>query len=93
MILYPTLNVKGAKDMNKIIITTESVTYAIKARRLLFSVGIPSKLIKIDASLSERGCTHGVMISERDFLSAAKILRDNGLNYSVAKRNKRYDIP
>lgn len=79
--------------MNKMILTTESVTYAIKARRLLSYAGIQSKLIKVDASIKNRGCTHGVLINNRDFLSAVKVLRDNELNYSVIDRSNNNDIP
>ena len=78
--------------MNKTIITTDSVTYAIKARRLLSSIGISSKLIKIDALLSKTGCTHGILIKENDFLSTVKVLRDNNINYSVINGTNKYDI-
>ncbi len=77
------MNAKGALDLNKITITNGSVTYAIKSRKLLKSIGIPSKLIKIDASLSKNGCTHGLEISRSDFFDAIKILKSNGIPYSV----------
>ena len=73
--------------MNKTIIVTESVTYAVKAKRLLSSSGIPSKLIKTDSSLSKSGCNHGIMINSRDFLSAVKVLRDFGISYSITERS------
>ncbi len=79
--------------MNKTILTTESVTYAIKAKRLLSYSGIQSKLIKVDPSIKRNGCTHGILINNRDFLSAVKVLRDNEINYSVIERNGKYDIP
>ena len=71
--------------MNKIVLSTASVTYAIKGTRLLSSAKIPSKLVKIDTSTTNTGCTHGIMINENDFLSSVKILRDNGIPYSVYK--------
>ena len=79
--------------MNKIIITMESVTYAAKARKLLASVGISSKLIKTDTSLSSSGCTHGILINNRDFLSTVKMLRDSDIPYSVIEKDDKHDIP
>ncbi len=36
------------------------LTYAIKAQKELSAVGIDTKVVKLDASLSRRGCTYGV---------------------------------
>ena len=69
--------------MNKIIITVGSVTYAIKSRKLLSGIGIPSKLIKVDALLSKNGCTHGLEIPKIHFLDAVMVLKMNGIPYSV----------
>ena len=71
--------------MNKIIITVGSVTYAQKAKRVLNSANISSKLIKIDSSLSENGCTHGIEIRYNDFLGAINELKEYGIPYSVSK--------
>lgn len=75
--------------MKKIVLSSASVTYAIKGVRLLSSAKIPSKLVKIDSGVSSFGCTHGVMINESDFLSAVRIFRENGLPYSVYKDNTK----
>ena len=69
--------------MNKNIITFESVTYAIKARKILSRANISSKLIKTDSLSLSAGCTHGLEISASSFLDAVKLLRDNNIEYSV----------
>ena len=69
--------------MKKTIITVGSVTYAAKAQRLLRSVNIPSKLVKIDPSYAPSGCTHGIEINYNDFISAAGELRRNNIQYNV----------
>ena len=73
--------------MKKVVLSTASVTYAVKGARLLSSAKIPSKLVKIDPSAASTGCTHGIMINENDFLSAVKLLRDSSIPYSVYKGN------
>ena len=37
-----------------------SLTYAIKAQKELAGAGIHAKVVKLDASMSRRGCTYGV---------------------------------
>ena len=52
--------------MGKTIITFDSVTYALKARKLLTKAGINAKIVKISGELS-KGCTHGVEIYPNTF--------------------------
>ena len=84
MILYNTISLqKELKEMKKTVLSTASVTYAMKGIRLLSSSKITSKLVKIDSASSSSGCTHGIMINEADFLNAVRILRDHGIPYSL----------
>ena len=76
---------EGVLNLNKTIITVGSITYAIKCRKLLFKNGIRSKLVKLDSSDIENGCTNGIEITEKDFLTVASILRSNGINYKIHK--------
>ena len=64
-------------------ITVGAVTYAIKARKLLTSVGIKARLVKVSLEANQGGCTHGIEIDEDDLYAAAGVLRSNGINYSV----------
>ena len=69
--------------MNKTIVTVETVTYAMKARKLLLRSGIQSKLIKTDSQDSKKGCRHGLEISNKDYFETVKILGENGIKFSV----------
>ena len=69
--------------MNTTTITVSSQTNAIKAKRILERNGIRSDLVKIDASKSDAGCTHGLRILNSDYFSAISILRNAELVYSV----------
>ena len=71
--------------MNKTIITLSSVTYASKAKKLLLRYGISAKIVKIDSTLSDNGCTHGIEISGKDLLETIRILRENEFYYSIYK--------
>ena len=73
--------------MKKTVLSTVSITYATKGIRLLSASKIKAKLVKIDSRSSDSGCTHGIVINDSDFLSAVKILRENGIQYSVYKDN------
>lgn len=74
--------------MKNVIITVGSVTYAIKLGKLLRRGGIESKLIKVEGNENDRGCTHAVEISERDFYGAVAIMKASGIEYSVYKDKK-----
>ena len=69
--------------MKKIIITTGSVTFAMKAKRLLESQGIPSPVIKLDSVKTENGCTHGIEIDYKNFLATVSLLKSKGIPYKV----------
>ena len=68
--------------MKKILLTVESVTYAIKSRKLLNSEGICAYVIKNDGAKGE-GCRYGVEIAYEDMMNAAKIMREHGIKYTV----------
>jgi hypothetical protein len=85
MLLHPHIlrRAEGVLDLNKIILTVGSVTYAIKARKLLAGIGIPSELIKVDASLSDKGCNFGIKIPYVRFYDAIEELKARKIPYSV----------
>ena len=85
MITYTTIYAKGASGMRKIVLSTPSVTYAMKGVRLLSLAKIAAKSVKTDSSKTGSGCTHGIMINYDDFLGAVRVLRDNDIPYSVYK--------
>ena len=69
--------------LNTVIISLESSTYAIKAKRLLSKLGISVRAVKIDALGAERGCTHGIEFDNSLFYSVISALKESGLKYSV----------
>ena len=77
--------------MKSIIVTVGSVTFALKLQKLFLRAKIRSKLVKVDNTRTENGCTHGLEIRESDFYQAVVIMKSNGINYSVYNQNG-YDL-
>ena len=71
--------------MNKTTVTVGSVTYAMKAKRLLSRMNIQSKLVKVDASKTAGGCTHGLEFASADFYTVVMGLKNAGIHYSIYK--------
>ena len=56
-----------------------SVTYAMKAQKLLAAAAIPSHAIKLDATLSRHGCLWGIRFSYNQRNNVTAILQKNGI--------------
>lgn len=69
--------------MKKTTVTLDSVTYAIKLRKLLSKAKIKSRLIKVSDGAKMGGCAHGVEFDEEYFYDAVVIMKENGINYSL----------
>lgn len=69
--------------MKKTTVTLDSVTYAIKLRKLLSRAKIKSRLIKVSDGAKMGGCAHGVEFDEEYFYDAVVIMKENGINYSL----------
>ena len=69
--------------MDKTVLVIGSVTYAIKARRVLSRAGIQSKVIKTDVTDKNSSCTHGIEITANDLYSAVVALKNAGISYSL----------
>ncbi len=83
---------KEPKTLDNTTIIIGSVTYAVKARRLLAHDGIRARLIKLSRGESSEGCTHGIEIPSSRFFDAVVILKEGGIPYSVLSEARR-DIP
>ena len=68
--------------MAKVIVTFNSVTYALKGRKILSRSGIGARLIKVDAELT-KSCTYGLEIDNNLFLDAVRLMKSAGLDYTV----------
>ena len=68
------------------ILTVKTITMGLKAKKILASHSIKSRLIKIDASRSMNGCQYGIEFSEYEFHNAVNALKEAGMEYGVYKR-------
>ena len=68
--------------MAKVIVTFNSVTYALKGRKILSRSGIGARLIKVDTELA-RSCTYGLEVDNNLFLDTVRLLKSAGLDYTV----------
>ena len=74
---------EGVVCLNKITISLGSVTYAMKAQKMLSGKKIHSKLIKLDVGKAADGCIYGLIISDFDYPDVATLLRKEGLAFSL----------
>ena len=51
-----------------------SLTYAIKAQRALIENEIPCEIVKLDSSMTRRGCAYGVTFSCEEQRAARSVL-------------------
>ncbi len=65
--------------MNSKFLVVSSVTYALKAKNMLESAGIPTRLTRSDDMKASHGCGYGITVSEHDARNAVKQLRSKGL--------------
>ncbi len=79
---------KEPSTMENTTITVGSITYAIKARRILLHSGIRSRLVKVITEQSARGCTHGISLPSARFFDAVVALKRAGIEYSVYRGGK-----
>lgn len=64
------------------IASLKSMTYAIKAQKILSNYYISSEIIKLDTTLSKKGCSYGVKFDCINLYSAEKALNNNNIKYS-----------
>ena len=69
--------------MNTTTVTVGAVTYAIKLQKLLARAGIRTKMVKVESSDGDGGCTHGVEIYDENWLDAVYLMKENGIDYRI----------
>ena len=69
--------------MKRSILTVNTITIGMKAKKALSKRGIKSALIKIDSSKTQMGCQYGLEFYEKDFYDVISILRANEIQYGV----------
>lgn len=69
--------------MSKTILNIGSVTYAMKARKILQRAGILSEVVKLGVGESKRGCSYGIKFSTDKLYDAVMELKNNLINYEL----------
>ena len=69
--------------LNMVVFGFESITSAMKARKLLRRAGIASRLVRLDEIDSDFGCTYSLEISEILLLEAVAVLRRASVSYRL----------
>lgn len=69
--------------MKTVDIAVESVTVAIKARKLLLRDGVSAKVVKSVKNVGNAGCMYALRIKEADFFAAAAALRRAEISYRL----------
>lgn len=65
--------------MNRCTAATSSLTFCMKAQRLLADSGIRSTIVKLDPSMSRRGCAYGIEFDCDSRQEARSILSRSGI--------------
>ena len=60
----------------------KSMTYAMKAKKVLYQHNINSEIIKLDPSLSQNGCLYGIKFDCSSIYAVETILKSNNVKYS-----------
>ena len=67
--------------MESCIITTMTMTLAMKGQRLLLERGLPNKVSRLPRALTASGCAWGINIDCTHTREAKRILEDAGFTY------------
>ena len=67
-------------NQNETVIPLQSLTHAMKAKKLLGERGIPSTVIKPDARKSEKGCGYGIAVNTHRAETVRHLLKENGIS-------------
>jgi hypothetical protein len=74
--------------LKKTVLNIGSATLTMKIRRILSREGIEYEIVKTSPEKGANGCSHGIEISSEDMYTAARLLRDAGISYTVSQGEK-----
>ncbi len=60
----------------------KSMTYAIKAKKVLAQYYINSEIIKLDSSMMKKGCNYGIKFDCINLYAVEKALKEHNVKYS-----------
>lgn len=64
------------------LVSLKSMTYAIKAKKVLAKNNINSDIIKLDPGMTQKGCSYGVKFDCINLYVTERVLKENNVNYS-----------
>lgn len=70
------------KNKGLCILSTPSLTYALRACDLLLGYGIVARAVSVDPSLTKKGCSHGIELECHNKSAAKKLLLDKSIPVS-----------
>lgn len=72
---------KGLIILRMCLITVETMTFAVKARRALNARGIDAEITSVDPALTKKGCAYGIKTDCESVVRAAELLDAKGISY------------
>ncbi len=60
----------------------KSMTYAIKAKRILQEIGIDSEIIKLEPHMTHNGCAYGIKFNCLNLYAVTDALSKKHVNYT-----------
>ena len=75
--------------MSKTILKFGSVTYAMKARKILQRSKIPCEIVKLNVGDGKGGCTYGIKFNSDKLYGAVMELKNNEIDYEVYSEKNR----
>lgn len=79
------LRKEGVLRLDTSIFVFNSITLAVKAKKLLRASGIHAKLKKSDSLFGDIGCQYAIEVGSDDYFLAISILKNNNIPYSVMR--------
>ena len=69
--------------MASIVLLFESITIAMKAKKVLRNDDIDAKIKKISSNEYSKGCGYGIEVRESDYFMVISLLQRSGISYSL----------
>ena len=72
----------GARNAKSCGCSVGSMTYALKAQRILADAAIPTRVVKMDSSGARKGCAYGLQYSCNQERNVAVILQNARIGFT-----------
>lgn len=64
------------------LVSLKSMTYAVKAKKVLTKYNVDSEIIKLDSNMAQKGCSYGLNFDCLNLYMVEKALKENNVKYS-----------